>query len=89
MTNTAELLSLIHQARALGADAFITWDSEAKRTEGRDIIVRVTVTGAKGIGPYPMAPIAAAERLREFVARAHVLRCQHGVSVTQRCGECR
>lgn len=66
MTDTRELNQLIAKAQAKGAKVEIEWDVEAE-LEGRQIHSTIRVTGLKGCGPFPMAPISAAERLRELV----------------------
>ena len=53
MTDRKELTALIATAEAKGAK--IEWNDET-----------VQVSNAKGIGPFPMGWIAAAERLREW-----------------------
>ena len=67
MTTTAELKSLIEKAEAKGATVTVTFDEEIMETEGREIYETIQVSGLKGCGPFPMSPIAAAERLRELV----------------------
>ena len=62
MVTEEELRTLI--ARTLGAGATVeSWTNHA------GCITRVRIAGAKGIGPHPMPPIAAAERMREFLHR--------------------
>lgn len=69
MTHTAELLTLCEMARARGAVITVTWDELAEKLEGRKIIESVQVhSGLRGVGPHPMDPISAAERLREVLA---------------------
>jgi hypothetical protein len=67
MTDNAELLNLIEGLRLRGAEITVTMDEEAK-AEGRELVATVTVSGVRGIGPYPMAPIAAAEAMRAALA---------------------
>jgi hypothetical protein len=62
MTNTAELNSLIAKMSNNGCDVTCTRDAEGRYTE-------IAISGAKGIGPFPMSPISAAERMREFLAK--------------------
>lgn len=69
MTNTGELDTLIDRARALGAVVFVKWDMNAWRAERRRIYHTIQVANTD-MGPHPMAPIAAAEALRSFVAKA-------------------
>lgn len=69
MTSTEELNSLIEAARNNGAVILVTYDADARMFEGRDIIETVQVVGGvKGVGPYPMPAITAAERLRQIAA---------------------
>jgi hypothetical protein len=68
MTDTKELLALIARAEAKGAVVTIQYDEAALELEGRAIITQVQVVGLKGIGPHPMSPIGAAERLRATLA---------------------
>jgi len=67
ITDTKELLTLIAKAEARGAVVGVQYDETAFVEEGRKIITRVQVLGLKGIGPYPMDALSAAERLREAV----------------------
>ena len=60
MTDRKELESLKSRAASRGVVV------EIDDTEEGGIEVRVR--GAKGIGPFPMPPIRAAERLREWCA---------------------
>lgn len=69
MISNSELETLIATATARGAKIETILDQDALLTEGRSIICLVRViSGAKGIGPCAMGPIAAAERLRAFLA---------------------
>jgi len=64
MTTTKELNNLIAKAEKMGADITVVWNEE----DGRKLHESVAVKGLKGCGPFPMSPIAAAERLRELTA---------------------
>lgn len=68
MTSEQELLDLIEKASQMGADVNVTY-CEHEKKKGWNIIDTVQVIGIKGIGHYPMTPIAAAETLREYIAR--------------------
>jgi hypothetical protein len=68
VVSNSELLNLIEALRIHGAEITVTMDEEARASEGRDLIATVTVAGVRGIGPYPMAPIAAAEAMRAALA---------------------
>lgn len=70
MTNTDEILALADRMAKAGASVLIEFDAHARTTEGRMIVNTVQITDAKGIGPYPMSPIGAAERMRAFLAAA-------------------
>jgi hypothetical protein len=65
MTNNKELHALVTRACDAGANVLVTYDHAARISEGRKIIATVQVQGVKGIGPYPMPAIRAAERLRD------------------------
>lgn len=67
MTTQKEIIDLIEKARSLGATVNVTYSEKAKLEEGRDIIQTVQISGLRGCGPHPMAPIAAAEILRTLV----------------------
>lgn len=71
MTSDKEIEALALRARHLGATVTITRTREIEdgRPTGRNPIDTVQVAGLKGVGPFPMSPIAAAERLREVLAR--------------------
>lgn len=66
MVSQEEIRSLIKKARANGAIVNVAYDSAAKKLEGRDIVSSVQVIGLRGFGPYPVEPIAFAERMREL-----------------------
>jgi hypothetical protein len=68
MIDNAKLLELIERLRATGADVTVTMDAEAKASEGRELVATVQVAGVRGIGPAPMAPIAAAEAISAALA---------------------
>lgn len=68
MVSNSELRDLVERLRAHGAQVDVTYDAALQASEGRDVIDSVTVAGVRGIGPHPMAPIAAAERIREALA---------------------
>jgi ribosomal protein S10 len=63
-----DINALIEAARAKGATVLVSYDDEALRQEGRNIIETVTVIGLRGVGPLPMPEIAARERLMEVLA---------------------
>ncbi len=65
MVSDTELRELIARAQKLGA---IIETTEKEDTEGRWLIESVAVVNVSGIGPNPMPPILAAERLREFLS---------------------
>jgi hypothetical protein len=62
MVSEKELHRLFAAAQTKGAAVAVSYDSEG-------FVRTVTISGARGIGPHPMSPIGAAERLREFTAR--------------------
>ena len=68
MTSQKELRDLIARAEAKGAVVTVQIDELELSAEGREIITQVHVLGIKGVGPHPMSPISAAERLREALA---------------------
>ena len=65
MISNSELFNLVERLRAHGAKVDVTYDADLKAAEDRDVIASVSVAGVRGIGPHPMSPIAAAERIRE------------------------
>ena len=67
MTSQKELRNLISAARNL-TNVWI--HVEAESLNGEIKAVRVETTRPLGIGPCPMAPIVAAEKLRELLHRA-------------------
>lgn len=67
MTDQQELDALIERARCAGYEVTVRYDKLALATEGRTLIETVRIRGA-GVGPSPMPPISAAERLRELDA---------------------
>lgn len=66
MVSQEELHALVKKARDKGAIVNVAYDSLIKRVEGRDIISSIQVIGIKGFGPYPVGPIAFAERMRSI-----------------------
>lgn len=67
MVSDQELRELVNKARTNGLEIEVEIDKGLERDEGRKVIGSVRViTRGQGIGPYPMPPIAAAERLREW-----------------------
>lgn len=64
MVSQEEILAMIKRAREKGAIVNVAYDSAAKKLAGRDIVSSVQVIGLKGFGPYPVGPIAFAERMR-------------------------
>ncbi len=67
MISNNELLDLIERIRAEGATVVV--EQSRPDGEGRYLVETVTVAGVRGIGPYPMGPIAAAEAIRAALAR--------------------
>lgn len=63
MTDRKELEKLAGEMRKRGATVTIDHDRDG-------YISDITIAGAKGIGPHPMPPISAAERMREFLSKA-------------------
>ncbi len=63
MTSDREVRQLAARVEARGARVTIT-------TDRAGYIDTVQVSGARGIGPHPMGLIGAAERMREFLAKA-------------------
>ena len=66
MVSQDEILAMIKRAREKGAIVNVAYDSTAKKLEGRDIVSSIQVIGLKGFGPYPVGPVAFAERMREL-----------------------
>ena len=66
MVSQEEIRDLIAKAKAKGAIVNVSFDRLAKKVEGRDIVSSIQVIGRKGFGPYPVGPIAFAERMREL-----------------------
>ena len=64
MTDNKELIELIRKIKVIGGNVTVTYDNEALQNEGRQIIDTVQISGVKGIGPYPMSAIGAAESMR-------------------------
>lgn len=62
MTDDKEIRLLVCRMRLAGAAVIVATDREG-------YVDSVQISGAKGIGPYPMGPIGAAERMREWLAR--------------------
>lgn len=62
MTDRKEIERLAGDMRKIGAVVTIIHDRDG-------YIDRVTIAGAKGIGPHPMSPLAAAERMRDFLSK--------------------
>lgn len=60
MTNRRELEALIAKARNAGAVCNVKIDADGW-------IETVQVSGLKGVGSLPMAPISFAERMREVL----------------------
>lgn len=50
----------------VGAIVNVGFDRMVKKLEGRDIVSSIQVIGLKGFGPYPVGPVAFAERMREL-----------------------
>jgi len=61
MTSRDELETLATRMTENGAYVFFRFDME-------DRIAGVTIDNAKGIGPHEMAPLSAAERMREWLS---------------------
>ena len=53
-----DINALIEAARAKGATVLVSYDDEALRQEGRNIIETVTVIGLRGVGPQMPAVLA-------------------------------
>ena len=66
MVSQEEIRDLIAKAKANGAIVNVGFDRMVKRLEGRYIVSSIQVIGLKGFGPYPVGPIAFAERMREL-----------------------
>ena len=66
MVSQEEIRDLISKAKANGAIVNVGFDRMVKKLEGRDIVSSIQVIGLKGFGPYPVGPIAFAERMREL-----------------------
>jgi hypothetical protein len=60
MTDRDELNNLTAKARSKGATV------EVEHDEG-GYPIRFTVSGLKGVGPFPMAALSFAERMREVL----------------------
>lgn len=63
MTDSKELESLMQFLRQRGVRIAVTHSPEG-------YIDEISFKNAKGFGPYPMSPLAAAERMRMVVFRA-------------------
>jgi len=61
MTDPREIRSLAARMEAKGATVTLTNDADG-------YLARVQIEGAKGIGPFPMPLISAAERMREWLS---------------------
>jgi hypothetical protein len=70
MDGNQYLQGLCDLATAAGAKVTVELDEKAL-AEGRRAIRRVTVSGVPGIGPHPMATIAATERLCLAKSQGH------------------
>lgn len=55
-----ELENLVSRMEAHGAACIVTHGREG-------YIEEIQISGAKGIGPHPMSPLSAAERMREWL----------------------
>jgi hypothetical protein len=64
MVDQKDVRYWIQRARAAGATVTVEMDQQALKTEGREIICTVQVSGLEGVGPYPMTESGAVERLR-------------------------
>jgi hypothetical protein len=62
MIDRKELETLIAKARGAGATVTVKHDEQGW-------IKSVQVSGLKGVGPFPMAPIAFGERMREVLSQ--------------------
>lgn len=58
---TSELLDLVDLARRRGAGYAVSWMGDRRSS---DRIVAVAIFGVPGIGPWPMPPAEAADKLR-------------------------
>jgi hypothetical protein len=70
MTDTRELDELVATARYHGATVTVEYDKEAQATEGRRVYESIQVSGMRGVGPFAMSPLSAAETLRAANHRA-------------------
>lgn len=68
MTSEKEIYALIERARLAGAVVTVTHGDDANAHDSRGFVSSVTVTGMRGVGPFPMPPLCAAERLRDALA---------------------
>jgi hypothetical protein len=59
MTDRRELEALIAKAKTAASVEVVR--------DATDYPVSIAVIGLKGVGPFPMAPIAFAERMREVL----------------------
>lgn len=60
MIDRKELEQLAARMRLRGALVTVTNDRDGH-------VAQIRISGAKGIGPFPMSPLSAAERMREFL----------------------
>jgi hypothetical protein len=67
MTDEKEISCLIERVRSAGALVFVTYDGDEHASDERGFIQTVKVFGLPGIGPAPMSPLYAAERMREVL----------------------
>ncbi|KVN48769.1 hypothetical protein WT12_08465 [Burkholderia territorii] len=65
MTSEKELYELIERAQGVGAIVTVTNDGNEVAHDPRGFIQSVQVSNLEGVGPNPMSPLHAAERLRE------------------------
>ncbi|EML1601405.1 MULTISPECIES: hypothetical protein [Burkholderia] len=65
MTSEKELYELIERAQSVGAIVTVTHDGNKDARDPRGFIQSIQVSNLDGIGPHPMSPLHAAERLRE------------------------
>lgn len=63
MTDRKELETLMARMRRQASATIVVKHDEDGWIDS------IQISGARGIGPHPMGPISAAERMREFLAR--------------------
>lgn len=69
MIDQQQIKAIIRKARQHGATVTVTYDEDARREEGREIIESVAVANLPGVGPHPMGPIGAYEAISAALAK--------------------